>query len=238
MGKTNTIKMKETLKKIYSKIKPSYLPKLEKVDIGDLISQDSLNVNIQDIKAIDGNVSSFELFVINSLIVDASPKTIFEFGTFNGRTTLNMALNTRVDAEITTIDLDPKYLENTKYQLEEIEEKYVKKDSTGNLFKNSIAKTKIKQLYGDTATFDFSNYFNQIDFIFIDASHAYDYVINDSLIALKMLRNHRGVILWHDYGQMGYWPGVTLALDKLRDENAAFAQLKHISGGTLAYLHC
>jgi predicted O-methyltransferase YrrM len=38
-----------------------------------------------------------------------------------------------------------------------------------------------------------------MDFVFIDGSHDYDYVLNDSEVALKLLRNGRGVIVWHDY---------------------------------------
>ena len=38
-----------------------------------------------------------------------------------------------------------------------------------------------------------------MDFIFVDGSHSYDYVLNDSRKALSLLRGGKGIILWHDY---------------------------------------
>ena len=48
------------------------------------------------------------------------------------------------------------------------------------------------------------------DFVFIDGSHTYDYVMNDSMAALALLPSGGGIIAWHDYGA---WPGVTEALN-------------------------
>ena len=80
----------------------------------------------------------------------------------------------------------------------------VEKVQSGELFvsksaKEFPAKSKITQLLGDSGKFDFSPYHTSIDLVFIDGSHDFDYVINDSEIALKLLRNGKGIILWHDY---------------------------------------
>jgi hypothetical protein len=73
-----------------------------------------------------------------------------------------------------------------------------------------------------------------VQFVFIDASHAYEYVLSDSRRALTLLAAGGGTIVWHDYGSV--WPGVTRALHDLRDREPAFAGLQHIADTTLALL--
>jgi hypothetical protein len=58
-------------------------------------------------------------------------------------------------------------------------------------------------------------------------------VINDSLHAMRMLRDGKGVIVWHDYSR---WDGVTRALNQLRRLEPFFAELSWIDGTTLAVL--
>ncbi len=74
-----------------------------------------------------------------------------------------------------------------------------------------------------------------MDFVFIDASHTYEYVLSDSRAALKLLRRGGGtkVILWHDYGE---WEGVTRALDELAAGEPTFRGLRRIAGTSLACL--
>ena len=47
---------------------------------------------------------------------------------------------------------------------------------------------------GDSASFDFSKLGTRMDFIFIDGSHAYEYVLRDSETARGLLRDGRGLI--------------------------------------------
>jgi hypothetical protein len=60
--------------------------------------------------------------------------------------------------------------------------------------------------------------------------------MNDSQIALKLLRDGRGVILWHDYGRPQWWPGVIRALDELQKKSKPFENLVHIEGTSLVCL--
>ena len=73
---------------------------------------------------------------------------------------------------------------------------------------------------GDSATFDFSPFYQEIDLIFIDGSHQYNYVKVDSENAFKMLRPG-GVIIWDDYATV-QWPGVTKALNELSHKQALY----------------
>ena len=72
-----------------------------------------------------------------------------------------------------------------------------------------------------------------MDFVFVDGSHAYEYVLKDSESALKMIKPG-GVILFHDYNTS--WPGVTKALNELFTSNPRFKNLRHISQTSLAIL--
>ena len=69
--------------------------------------------------------------------------------------------------------------------------------------------------------------------MFVDASHAYRYVINDSLVALQLLAPRGGTIVWHDYGR---WDGVTRAINDLRSKHPDFRNVVKVKGTTLAVL--
>ena len=65
-----------------------------------------------------------------------------------------------------------------------------------------LLNQKIVMLTGDSKNFDFSEFDEKVDFIFIDADHSYAGVMNDSEIAFKMIRPG-GTIVWHDYLLVG-----------------------------------
>ncbi len=180
----------------------------------------------------DGNVNLVELAVLNSLCRTHHPKTILEIGTFDGRTTLNLALNS--EAQVFTLDLPV----TTEAKLGTVggDIKYVDKPrhAIGARFAQPPhdalpCAQRITQLYGDSATFDFSPWHGKIDFVFVDGAHNYDYVMNDSRAAFRLLRPEGGVIVWHDYGK---WMDVTRALDEIQASAPSLA-LVHIKDTSL-----
>ncbi len=191
--------------------------------------------NISYPEEVDGNVTLFELWVISALIRKNNFYRIFEIGTFEGRTTFNISQNCSMKAEIYTLDLPKTDIQHSKYLILDSEKKYIEKDSSGEKFKGSHSKNKIIQLYGDSATFDFSPFYNTIDLVFIDGSHSYKYVINDSLKAYSMVRNG-GIIIWHDYSHQGGWTDVNKALKYLQQNEKRFSSLSHVNKTTFAYL--
>ena len=70
--------------------------------------------------------------------------------------------------------------------------------ATEFVYTGSDVEHKIEQLFGDTKRFDPAPYRGRCDLIFIDGSHAYSYIMNDTRKALDMLAPG-GTILWHDY---------------------------------------
>jgi predicted O-methyltransferase YrrM len=147
-----------------------------------------------------GNVSEQEIFLICTLIKFFKCKNVLEIGTFNGLTTLQMALNSDNDAKIFTIDLPEGEIHNTKYDLLDWEKDLVTGEgfSVGEFFKNHRVSNKIIQIFGDTAKIDFSPYYNLMDFVFIDGAHHYDYIKSDTENILKCVKNG-AIIVWHDF---------------------------------------
>jgi len=206
-------------------------PTLQKIKIEDLIHESS-SITIHIPKGGNGNVSFVELSIISQLTKQINPSNIFEIGTFDGRTTLNLAANSPQNCKVYTLDLPASNLNNTQFKVLENEYTYIDKSISGEKFLNTDFQSKIFQLYGDSATFDFSLYAQKIDLIFIDGSHAYDYVKSDSFKALKMI-SKRSIILWHDYS---WWSDVTKAINELQQSVPEFKMMKHIEGTTLAIL--
>jgi predicted O-methyltransferase YrrM len=205
--------------------------KIHKIDFTSLVLKNE--INLLEIDPLDGNIGPFELQVVCNLVKSFKPENIFEIGTFDGRTTLNMACNSTDNCRIITIDLPQSTA--PKLQLAEFEEKYIKKDCSGKRFIGLPQAAKITQLYGDTATFDFSSYYDQFDFVFVDASHSYEYVKNDTQVALKLLKPAGGIILWHDY-DTPYWPGVTQALNEYSQNEKTFKDMLHIKDTSIVFL--
>ena len=227
--------MRRLLKKVLRPEVASQEPVIPSVDCSTLLAPRDFSLTMLEPQVVDGNVSAYELFIINSLVAQRAPRMIFEFGTFNGRTALNLAANSPEGARVFTLDLPKTELHRATYELQPIEKKFVDKASSGDLFKDRPEASKITQLFGDSAEFDYAPFLGTMDFVFVDASHSYEYVLNDSRIALRLLRSGQGTILWHDYGRPHWWPGVTGALNELKDE-APFQHLLHIEGTSLACL--
>jgi len=198
----------------------SEAPIIPRKNFIDLIEEfkldDFTTLQFKCLRFTSGNISLIELFHIVLTVRLFKAKRIMEFGTFNGRTTLNMALNAD-GAELFTVDLPRTKKLRTKYELYD-------KGMRGDLDETGYVGVKgklwqgqpkeitkrINLIWEDTARLQFVKYPN-IDFIFIDASHTYDNCKNDSYNAHKMISEH-GIIFWHDYA--GGWTGVTQALNE------------------------
>ena len=180
-----------------------------------------------------GNVTLLEVMVIASLAQRAAPSVVFEIGTFDGRTTLNMAANMGSSGQVYTLDLPRAELGKTQFELASGERTFVDKQESGAKFSGTSYAGKITQLYGDSATSDFDSYKGQMGLVFVDGSHTEEYVRQDSATALRLVADG-GVILWHDYQQD--WPGVIRGLSDLYETDPDFAGMRKIEGTTLVIL--
>lgn len=181
----------------------------------------------------NGNIRISELGVIGLLAQGCEAHSkLFEIGSFDGRTTLNLAFSSPMSCEVHTLDLAPEM--DTAFELARGERHMVEKEKSGariDKYRDSHAEVtqRIHQHFGDSAAFDYSPFENACSLVFVDGSHAYDYALSDTRAAMRMIRPG-GVIIWHDYG---IWEGVTRALEELEEkENLG---LKNIAGTSLVY---
>jgi predicted O-methyltransferase YrrM len=177
-----------------------------------------------------------ELITINKIVKAFSPKRLFEIGTFDGRTTLNLAVNSKKTAKVYTIDLPKKENPKTSLPLYEGKEAsdfvYIKMKETGKRFMKSELRHKVVQLYGDSAKFDFKPFYKSMDFVFVDGSHSKYYVENDTEVAMKLLKPN-GIIMWHDYG---IWKDVTETLDSFFKKDNRFRKAVKIENTCFVFL--
>ena len=179
----------------------------------------------------DGNVRLGELAVLAQAAVAApAGREIVEIGTFDGRTTINLAINAPQAAGVFTLDLPPD--QPTQFQLAPGERHFVDKPVPGARFRSCSGPwasdaERIVQLVGDSASFDWSPHLGKAGLVFVDGSHAYEYVRKDSETAFRLIAKD-GIVLWHDYG---VWEDVTRALEELEAEHKL--GLRHIRDTSL-----
>lgn len=190
-------------------------------------------VHLVEARKANGNVRVSELAVLaKASAATASGREIVEIGTFDGRTTLNLAINGPADSPVFTLDLPPDL--PTQFQLDRGERHFVDKPAPGERFRNCAtpwvpSASRIVQLLGDSATFDWSPHHGKAGLVFVDGSHAYDYARKDSETAFGLVAPG-GMVLWHDYG---VWQEVTRALEELEAKHRL--GLRHIRGTSLVF---
>ncbi len=126
------------------------------------------------------------------IVAARRPVFLFEIDTYRGGTTRLLAA-CAPSSVVHTLDLSPEHmLEGGCFR---------KRDSAliGTRFKGDLqTRSRITQHFGDSREFDFSPFYGHMDLVFVDASHAYEAVLNDSHAALQMVRND-GIVVWDDY---------------------------------------
>jgi len=171
------------------------------------------------------SVSILEYNCLILLLRKTRGQSIFEFGTFKGLSIAQLALNASLDSRIFTLDL-PDESNNTRIPIADREDASIARECGKGSMVPADLRPRIQFLRQDSAVFDESPYAGQMDFVFVDGAHNYDYVKNDSEKGWRMLRVG-GIIAWHDCRIQD--PGVVRYLleSPFRPE--------HICGTTLAF---
>ena len=208
-------------------------PTVPKVAAAEII-RDDVAVALSRIADVAGNITPTELMLIAAFVKQRQPAVCFEIGTFDGRTTENMAANQPADGKCYTLDLPPDGADNAALPLASGDKSYIAKPASGARISAQAKSGRIVQLYGDSATFDFAPYRGQVDLMFIDGSHSYEYVLADTESAWQLVKPG-GLLLWHDYDSR-WWPGVTRALNQLQGQDPRFAALRHIENTALCFM--
>jgi predicted O-methyltransferase YrrM len=168
------------------------------VELSEVLKDDNLQLTLAPVKARVHNTTEFELLSLCAFVKDNSFNTIFEIGTFDGRTTRAMAMNLSDNAgKIYTLNLPPD-TGNVSLQTDKVDVDLASRVVSGERFLQTPQERQIEQLWGDSANFDFSPYYGKMDMVFIDGAHSEGYVRTDTLNSMKLIRSGGGMITWHD----------------------------------------
>lgn len=186
--------------------------RIKTVKLSDVFPQklEKKSITLENFLGHWGNISIEEVCKLALITKFLKPKKVFEFGTYNGMTTLQLALNAPKHCKVYTLDLP----ENTTPQIplgkiDTLVAKHFRTKfgtKTGSYFKDR-RDVNIIQILQDSAVFDSTPFRSSFDLVFIDAAHDYKNKKTDSENAFMMLKKG-GVIIWHNYADVGC-PDVT-----------------------------
>ena len=166
---------------------------------------DRVEVEMGRVRYTNQNLDPTEQFALGAICQLRRPRRIFEFGTYNGASTLILAANAPA-AEVFTLDLpDGEAAVSTV----EAERANLRGGGRGERFQGRPEAARITQLLGDSTRYDLSPWAGTIDLVLVDAGHEWEAVWADTQSAQRLLAPG-GVIVWDDY--MPYWPAVMQAV--------------------------
>lgn len=190
---------------------------------------ETIRVPFVDLQYKGSNANPFELYCLSCIAILSRATRVFEIGTYDGATALQLA-NACPDAELFTLDLAPSDVASAgRPHSVAAEAENVTTGGVGNRFAGMPIASRIHQMFGNSIEFDYGPYLQSMDVVFVDACHDYKYAKSDTCNALRLVRPG-GTILWHDY-LLG-WPGVVRAVDELLPNYPVV----HIAGTSLAML--
>lgn len=162
-----------------------------------------------------GDVGSAEGYhVLGTLAQALQPKCIFEFGTYLGVSAYAMALNTRPDCRIYTVDLPDSAMATAVPELNRVDQGHIAKSRfrVGEAFLRSPCRDRIVQIRDDSMTLRAERHVTGVDFVYVDGGHSLPVVTKDTENAFRILSD-TGTIVWDDYFHL--YPDVVSFLDAL-----------------------
>jgi predicted O-methyltransferase YrrM len=144
----------------------------------------------------DLSLKLLELMAICACIRIVDARSIFEFGTFCGNTTLHVALNSHHRTKIWTLDADDATLESIGLM-----DMYRARAKFPLQFEGTQVATKIKRLRMNSHDFEAAPFVaaaGRMDLVLIDGDHSTKGVSIDTQNADAMVAGY-GCVLWHDY---------------------------------------
>ncbi len=181
----------------------SLLANFTRIGLSEVIAARRLIIIDGSLTFADGSPGIHDQVALMSLVCDREPEMVLEIGTYNGATTRLIALNLP-RAKIHTLDLPP------DISSEELHQSNLPKDDfhlignrrVGEAIVSDPAIANVTQHFGDSATWDFSPV-QGLDFVFIDGSHTYQYIRNDTIRCAEAAAG-RATFVWHDFDYSHY----------------------------------
>jgi Methyltransferase domain len=202
---------------------------IPEIGLGKILGDRKPFVRMSVMRYEDGMLPSDQAMALLSILVAESPNEVLEIGTYMGYATCQMAENLET-AIIHTVDLPRNFsVERDPVQnLPKDDFHLINRRVIGREFAGHSCANRIKQHFGDTASWDFRDA-GHPTFFFIDGSHTYKYCKNDSEKCFELCGG-RGVFLWHDCDYLH--PGVVRLVSEWRQQGR---DIRRISGTALAY---
>jgi len=205
------------------------LARIPEISVGEIVGARRPVIRMPVTQYEDGMLPNHELLALLSILVAESPKEVLEIGTYMGHTTRQMAENL-TNGVVHTVDLPEDFASGSdpNQELPKDDFHLIQNRTVGREYKDSPCASRVRQHFGDSASWDFSQA-GQSTFFFIDGSHTYEYCKSDSEKCFALC-NGRGVFLWHDCDD-GH-PGVMQFVNEWR---AMGRDLRRITGTAIAY---
>ncbi len=159
--------------------------------------------------AAPGNQSYSGLAFLVELGRFVAARRVLEIGTYNGATAWCLARNLGA-AEVHTLDLPVESEPALELGVSDASNRIPFERRAYEVL--PLAKGRVVQHWGDSATFDFAPWRGSIDLVYIDGAHSRQYVRADSATALDLVCES-GAIVWDDYWRR--IEGVQAILDEL-----------------------
>lgn len=168
-----------------------------------------------------GGVRLDELVILAMVARALRPSKVFEIGTFMGRTTSVLLLNTPSTTDVVTLDLPPDADLDavTSSGCIDTDVALVKRRNVGVLLRELHLDHRCQQIFCDSLRFDPTPHRHSVELGFIDGAHSRQHVENDTRKMAVMLAD-RGLVFWHDYGGKGRFRALTIYLDSLAERIA------------------
>lgn len=135
---------------------------------------------------LSGATMPIDIALLRALALRHKVENYFEIGTWRGESVANMA---QVVGQCTTLNLSMEEITALTHN-----EKYAE---LHGFFSKKLEN--VKQIYGNSNSYDFTSHYGQYDMVFVDGDHHYESVKKDTENAFRLLRNENSIIVWHDY---------------------------------------
>lgn len=136
---------------------------------------------------LDGGSLVTDIVLLKALASRFEKCKYFEIGTWRGESVSNVA---EVAEQCYTLNLSDDDMRGMG-----VHDDYIQMQA---FFSKGL--DNVKHLKGNSRNFDYSSLNKKFDLIFIDGSHHYDDVKNDTVQVFKHLVHEKSIVVWHDYG--------------------------------------
>jgi predicted O-methyltransferase YrrM len=171
--------------------------RLAAIDPLDLVAETEVAIVTHFFKGVPASVSQLEAMSLALLMKAVKARTAFEFGTYKGVSTTQLAANLQPDGTLYTLDLPEETEQATRLRIhKDVERQIAAEKGKGSLIPAEL-RSKIEFLRMDSADFDPASFSEKMDLVFVDGAHSVDYVRNDSEKGWRMVRPG-GILIWHD----------------------------------------